>query len=241
MLHQTRGIVLHHLRYSETSVIARIYTEKFGLQSYLIRGVRSPKAKIKLGLLEHLSLLEMVVYYREGRGLQNIKELRPAHAFKSMHTDIRKSSQALFINEVIFKSVKEEECNAELFKFLFSTVLELDRSDSFSPIFHLAFMANLARYLGFAPGRNYSPGCWFNLQEGVFDLQRPANSHSISPEHASYFNTLLSGSGNYDFSIAIPSVVRKVLLDKLIEFYELHLPSFGGLRSPEVLHEVLKD
>jgi DNA repair protein RecO (recombination protein O) len=237
MLHHTRGIVLHHLRYSETSVIARIYTEKFGLQSYLIRGVRSPKAKIKLGLLEHLSLLEMVVYYREGRGLQNIKELRTAHAFKSMHTDIRKSSQALFINEVIFKSVKEEESNAELFDFLFNSVLELDKPDMFSPNFHLGFMVNLARFLGFAPARNYLPGAWFNLQEGYFEQQRPAHSHFIFPKHAGSFNALL----NHDNSLMIPSSSRKVLLDKLIEFYELHLPSFGGLRSPEVLHEVLNN
>jgi DNA repair protein RecO (recombination protein O) len=237
MLHQTRGIVLHHLRYSETSVIARIYTEKFGLQSYLIRGVRSPKAKIKLGLLEHLSLLEMVVYYREGRGLQNIKELRPAHAFKTMHTDIRKSSQALFINEVIFKSVKEEESNAELFDFLFNSILELDKPDLFLPDFHLGFMVSLARFLGFAPARNYTPGSWFNLQEGYFEAQRPAHSHFIFPEQAVLFNALLI----HDTSQPISSAMRKYLLNKLIEFYELHLPSFGELRSPEVLHEVLKD
>jgi DNA repair protein RecO (recombination protein O) len=237
MLHQTRGIVLHHLRYSETSVIARIYTEKFGLQSYLIRGVRSPKAKIKLGLLEHLSLLEMVVYYREGRGLQNIKELRPAHAFKCMHTDIRKSSQALFINELIFKSVKEEESNAELFDFLFNSVLELDKPDLFLPDFHLGFMVSLARFLGFAPARNYTPGSWFNLQEGYFEAQRPAHSHYIIPEQAGFFNALLI----HDTSQPISSAMRKHLLNKLIEFYQLHLPSFGGLRSPEVLHEVLKE
>jgi DNA repair protein RecO (recombination protein O) len=237
MLHQTRGIVLHHLRYSETSVIAKIYTEKFGLQSYLIRGVRSPKAKIKLGLLEHLSLLEMVVYYREGRGLQNIKELRPAHAFKSMHNNIRKSSQALFMNELIFKSVKEEESNAELFDFLFNSVLELDKPDLFLPDFHLGFMVSLARFLGFAPARNYTPGFWFNLQEGYFEAQRPAHSHFIFPEQAGFFNALLI----QDSSNTISSSIRKLLLDKLIEFYQLHLPAFGSLRSPEVLHEVLKD
>lgn len=237
MLHQTRGIVLHHLQYSETSVIARIYTEKFGLQSYLIRGVRTPKAKIKLGLLEHLSLLEMVVYYREGRGLQNIKELRLAYAFKSIHADIRKSSQALFINELVYKSVKEEESNAELFEFLFNSVLELDDPDFFSPDFHLSFMVLLARFLGFAPARNYTPGSWFNLQEGYFEAQRPAHSHFIIPEQAGLFNALL----NHDTSHRVQSAMRKHLLDKLIEFYELHIPSFGGLRSPEILHEVLKD
>jgi DNA repair protein RecO (recombination protein O) len=237
MLHQTRGIVLHHFRYSETSVIAKVYTEKFGLQSYLIRGVRSPKAKIKPGLLEHLSLLDMVVYYREGRGLQNIKEVRQTHAFKSMHTDIRKSSQALFMNEVIYKSVKEEESNAALFDFLYNSVVELDKPDMFSANFHLDFMVNLARFLGFAPTRNYVPGSWFNLQEGYFEEQRPVHSYFIFPEHAVFFNALL----NQDSSHTISSDLRKLLLHKLIEFYELHLPSFERLNSPEVLHEVLRE
>lgn len=241
MLHHTRGIVLHHFPYSETSVIVRIYTENFGLQSYLIKGVRSPKAKIKLGLLQHLNLLEMVVYYREGKSLQNIKELRTAYSFQTLHSDIRKSSQVLFINEVIYKSLKEEESNPELFDFLFHSVIDLDKPGIFSAHFHLVFMIKLASFLGFAPRLNYKPNSWFNLQEGYFEDHRPTHSHAIAPEHARHFNTLLTSSLNAESPIEIPASSRKVLLDKLIEFYELHLPSFGGLRSPEVLHEVLKD
>jgi len=240
MLHHTRGIVLHHLRYSETSVIAKIYTEKFGLQSYLIKGVRSRKSKIKLSLLEHLSLLEMVVYYRERKGLHSIREIRPAHIFRSLHSDIRKSSQALFINELIYKSVKEEESNPELFRFLFNTVLGLDAPDYFSASFHLFFMMNLTRFLGFAPRRNYTPGAWFNLREGIFETSRPAHSHVINPDYAGCFNALLNKAETETTDPAISAETRKLLLARMIEFYVLHLPSFGGLQSPEVLHEVLK-
>lgn len=239
MLHHTRGIVLHHLKYSETSVIARIYTEKFGLQSYLIRGIRSPRAKIKTGLLEHLSILEMVVYYREGRSLQNLKEIRPIHAFQSLYSDIRKSSQALFINEVIFKSVKEEESNPALFSFLFDSIIEMDRYDVFIPYYHLSFMARFAAYLGFAPGMNFAEGYWFNLREGVYEQCKPDHPNFIDPDHTAYFRYLFTISSEPEALISIPSTIRKLLLEKLIEFYELHLPSFGGLRSPEILHEVL--
>lgn len=239
MLHHTRGIVLHQFKYSETSVIARIYTEKFGLQSYLIKGVRSPKAKIKPGLLEHLSLLEMVVYYREGRNLQSIKEIRPMHVFQSLYSDIRKSSQALFINEVIYKSVKEEESNPELFRFLYESIIDLDRAEVFIPYFHLRFMARFTAYLGFSPGKNYIEGFWFNLREGIYEEQKPDHTNCIDPANAVYFRYLLSSGSDPEDLIYIPSSSRKLLLEKLIEFYELHLPSFGGLRSPEILHEVL--
>jgi len=239
MLHHTRGIVLHQLKYSETSVIARVYTEKFGLQSYLIKGVRSPKAKIKPGLLEHLSLLEMVVYYREGRNLQSIKEVRPIYVFKSLYSDIRKSSQALFINEVIYKSVKEEESNPELFRFLYESIIDLDRTGVFIPYFHLRFMARFAAYLGFSPGKNYIEGFRFNLREGIYEEQKPDHANCIDPVNAVYFKFLLSSESDPEDLISIPATSRKLLLEKLIEFYELHLPSFGGLRSPEILHEVL--
>ncbi|HHN47670.1 MAG TPA: DNA repair protein RecO [Bacteroidales bacterium] len=240
MLHHTRGIVLHHFRYSETSVIARIYTEKFGLQSYLIKGVRSAKAKIKLSMLGHLSLLEMVVYYRQGKGLQNIKELKPAHVFRSLHSDIRKSSQALFINELVYKSVKEEEHNQVLFRFLFDTVVELDNPANFSADYHLVFMLNLSRFLGFAPRQNYTYGSWFNLCEGIFETHRPGHPHIIEPDYTETFNKLLSSPTQNIDPTPLPASIRKILLDKMIEFYRLHLPAFSGLQSPEVLHEVLK-
>lgn len=239
MLHQARGIVLHHIRYSETSVIARIYTDKFGLQSYLIRGVGSQKAKIKLGLLEHLSLLEMVVYYRDGKSLQTIKELRPAHIFRSLHSDIRKSSQALFINEVVYKSVKEEESNEALFGFLYNSVLDLDEPGAFSPSFHLSFLLQLSRLLGFAPRPNYFNGAWFNLREGVFEPNHPGHTETVAPEFSGYLHDLMQNSISGNNALSIPGAARGMLLNKLIEFYKLHLPNFSGLNSPAVLHEVL--
>jgi DNA repair protein RecO (recombination protein O) len=241
MLHHTHGIVLHHLKFSETSVIARIYTEKFGLQSYLIKGVRAPKSKIKLALLEHLSLLDMVVYHKESRGLQNIKEIKPARTFLNIYGDIRKSSQALFINELILKSMKEEEANPALFRFFVDNLNQLDTAGIFDPDFHLRFMLAFAGFLGFAPRLNFSRGCCFNLLDGVFQQTIPPHIHFILPEHAPVFNSLLPSPDNSCAASIIPFAVRKLLLDKLIEFYTLHLPAFGRMKSPEILHEVLAD
>jgi len=241
MLHHTSGIVLHHLKYSETSVVARIYTEKFGLQSYLIKGVRAPRSKIKLALLEHLSLLDMVVYHKESRGLQTIKELKPAQTFLSIYGDIRKSSQALFINELILKSMKEEEANPALFRFFVENLKALDAAGFFDPDFHLKFMLAYAGFLGFAPRRNYSEGCCFNLLEGVFQQTIPSHMHFILPDHAPVFNKLFPATDEESLAPVISFAVRKLLLDKLIEFYTLHLPAFGRMKSPEILHEVLAE
>ena len=97
MLQQTQGIVLKTFKYSETSLIVRIYTEKLGLQSYLINRVRHKKAKIKPALLQGLSVLDMVVYHRQNKNIQHIKELKLAYVFSAIPFDTVRSSIALFI------------------------------------------------------------------------------------------------------------------------------------------------
>lgn len=239
MLHQVRGIVLHHLRYSDTSVIAKIYTNKFGLQSYLVKGVGSSKAKIKLAMFECLNLLEMVVYYRERKNLQTIRELHPAHFFTTLHTDIRKSTLALFINEVISKSIKEEESNPALFDFLFQMVLDLDDPDFFTPDFHLRFMLKFSKFLGFEPRKNHTHNSWFNLREGIFEDRRSDSGEYIAPEFTGYLNDLLCMDNLCEPSFSIPPSARAMLLNRLIHYYRLHIPEFGELKTPEVLHEIL--
>src|SRR5690606_29057900 len=90
MLHKTRGIVLKATNYSESSVVAQVFTEKFGLQSYMVNGARKPKAKIGTTLLQPLHLLDMVVYHRPNASLQRISEARQKPAFQTIPYDIGK-------------------------------------------------------------------------------------------------------------------------------------------------------
>src|ERR1700750_1569339 len=115
MYFKTRAIVLHTIKYSETSVIAKIYTERFGLVSYIVKGVRSAKSKSKASLLQPLTLLEMEVSPRETKQFQFIKEFRRAYNYRAIPFDIMRSSVALFLLEVISKSIREHEENTEMF------------------------------------------------------------------------------------------------------------------------------
>ena len=136
MIHKTRGIVFHAIKYSETSIITKIYTEKFGLQSYIVRGARKPKARLKASLFQPLSLLELEVYYKQKSTLQNIKEARSAHIFTSIPFDVRKSSIVLFLSDVLTKAIKEEETNRELFHYLDSMIRQFDiQKEYFADLF----------------------------------------------------------------------------------------------------------
>lgn len=96
MLHKTRGIVFKVTDYAESSLIVQIYTEQFGLQSYIVNGAKKPRAKIHQSMLQPLYLLDMVVYHKAGGSVQRISELKNAPVLQSIPYDVIKSSIALF-------------------------------------------------------------------------------------------------------------------------------------------------
>src|SRR3954470_10795259 len=122
MLHKTRGIVFKTTDYGESSVIVQVFTEKFGLQSYLINGVKKPKAKISRNMLQPLHLLDMVVYHKSAGNVQRIYELKTSPVLLSIPYDVIKSSMAMFLNEVLYKAIKQQTADENLFDFVFSAI-----------------------------------------------------------------------------------------------------------------------
>ncbi len=239
MLHKTRGIVLHTVKYSETSLIVKVYTEAFGLQSYMVKGARSPKSKLRPVLFQSLSLLDMVVYRKERNSLQSIREIRLGHPYQSVPFDIRKSSIALFINEVVYKALGEEEPNPELFEYLWSSFLLLDAVEEPFTHFHLLFTLKLTKYLGFQPRNIPSPEhCFFNLVEGTYQAVY-TEGICLDRELSSAWSGLLTWPFERPSLPGLQAAVRDALLDAILRYYAFHLPGFSGFKSAEVLRSVL--
>jgi DNA repair protein RecO (recombination protein O) len=240
MLFKTRGIVLHTISYSDKALIAKIYTELFGLQSYMISGARGKNSKVKPCLLQPLALVEMSVAHKEKNSMQRITEIRNAHPFASIPYDIVKSSIALFLNDIIYKSIREEENNPELFHFLYVSCQMLDlQEDNFSA-FHLHFMVQLSKYLGFYPQENgFAENSYFDLREGVFLAFEPPHPHFLSPFLSRMLKHLISANTSDPFPFNVSNPQRRELLAQLIIYYELHLSSFRNITSHKVLEEVM--
>lgn len=238
MYHQTRGIVLHTIKYSETSVIARIYTEKFGLLSFIVKGVRSSKSKNKASLMQPLTMLDMQVNYRENRGLQFIKEFHRDYNYESVPFDTVKSAIALFVLEVIIKSVREHEPNDELFEFIYAAIQELDKTEKVNPDFHLLFMVHLSTYLGFMPHENFTETtCHFEMREGVY-VSYSQGPYVLDKKESSIIYRLTLNSVFNSTPVTQTRAERISMLKCLLKFYQLHLENFN-LKSPEVLEAVL--
>ncbi|MCX6284192.1 MAG: DNA repair protein RecO [Bacteroidetes bacterium] len=240
MLVTTRGIVLHSLKYSETSIIVRIYTEARGLQSYLFKGIRSPKSKTKAGLFQPLTLLEVVASLKEKTSLHTSKEVRLFQPYLSIPFDIRKSSVALFINELLYKSIREEETNQELFDYLWRSCLLLDSAEDSLNCFPLVFTAELTHFLGIQPQPGYTEKkTVFNLSEGQFQVMIPEKDAYILPEHGKLFHSLITTTIAEQSRLHLKPAVRRSLLDSILLYYQIHIPGFKPMNSHHILHSVL--
>lgn len=224
MLHKTKGIVLNYIKYSDTSIIAKIYTEAFGLQSYIVNSVRSSKSNNKIALFQPLTLLDMVVYHKNNHGLQRISEMRCAEPYFAIPFDIHKTSISIFISEILLKTLKEETANQELFDFLFHSFHALDKVEKNVLNFHVSFMLRYSFYLGFFP-------------EDVKSVWQ----HSLyKPSDAiiQYIENCMKHT--YFESFASTNLHRREALDIIIAFYKNQIESFGDLHSISILREVLE-
>ena len=176
MLIKTRGIVLRAIKYSETSFILDIYTEAKGLRSYIVSGVRTKKSKVSAGLMQLMSLVDMVAYHRDDKDLLRIREIKAAHIYQKLPFEIDRSSIGMFMIELVRKSIREVEQNPLLFAYLFESFRYLDNSSHSVANLHLHFAVELTAFLGFIPGGDHSAETpIFDMQEGQF--MPDASSH----------------------------------------------------------------
>jgi DNA repair protein RecO (recombination protein O) len=220
MLHKTPGIVFRFTKFGDTSIIVNIFTETFGLQSYIVNGVRSASAKGKIALYQPLTLLDMVVYYKENTQVKRMKEVKCLHQYHSLHIDVKKSTIAMFLAELLNKAVKDESHAQELYTFISGSLITLDDAEKDYENFHLVFLVKLSRFLGFGAQ---------NVQEV---LGRRIVDVSLEP----LLESLLQA--NYDTHLPMSVAQRRDLLDVLLNFYKDHLDTLGEFKSVPVLKEI---
>lgn len=231
MLYNTRGIALNYIRFRESSIIAKVYTEQFGIQSYIVNGVRSSKSKgNKIALFQPLTLLDLVVYHKNKQDtVHRISEMKCYHPFSALPYEVVKSSLALFITEILGRGLREEESNPPLFQFIEDSVIYLDDATTGLENFHIYFLLQLARYLGFGVE---------NAQDLHDELLNNRYSNGLDQLEASIIEELMAPG--IATNIKIRKGERATLLEKLVFFYKIHLDSLGEIKSMDVLREVLR-
>ncbi|MGF1635868.1 MAG: DNA repair protein RecO [Cyclobacteriaceae bacterium] len=226
MLFKTRAIALSYIRYKESSIIAKFYTELFGIQTYIVNSIRTTKSRNRIALFQPLTLLELVVYKNPAKDIQRISEIKCRLPFHSIPFSIKKSAIALFITELLGKTLTNEEENEELFSYIDYAVAKLDEIESGAENFHLQFMLGLCRYLGFEPT---------STQELLTEIGETWYIHKPELILLEQIMTTAYGDckgGNRN--------TRNNLLQSLMKFYRQHLIIHSDFKSVQVLHEVLE-
>jgi len=243
-LHSTKGIVLRTVKYGDTSIIASVYTELFGVQSYLIKGVRksSKKSQGSGNYFQPAAILDMVVYHNEQKQIQFVKEFNWGYLYESVLFDVIKNSVALYVIELLQHSLKQPEANPELFYLIEGTLRQLDKAnDTLTANLPLYFTLHLGAELGFKIQGAYSTATpVLDLQEGQFTESIPIHPYYITGDLAQQTSLI----GNIHFyndleNIKLNRDTRRQLLQSYQQYIVLHVADFGEMRSISILQEVL--
>lgn len=242
MIQTTKGIVLRTIKYGETSVIASIFTELFGIQSYLVNGVRTSGKSSKAHFFQPSSILEMQVYHNHLKNLQRINDLKWAIIYKNIFSDVTKNAVALFMVELLQKNLKQPETNEDLFHFCEDAFIQLDGSDkTITANFPIYFALQIAQILGFRLIDNYSEKRnIFNLYEGSFSEEKSATHDQLSVENSFYISQLLKAiHPEHLEEIKMNRTTRFGILKNLESYYSWHVPEFGTMKTLSILSEIM--
>ncbi len=230
----TKAVVLHVLKYSDTSLIVRLFTASEGLKSYLVRGVlKAKKGGIKAAYFQPLSLLTIVANHKNNQNLHTLKEVHIATPCTSMYTSMVKQSIVMFLSEILSNCIQEEEANEALYEFIEQGIIWLENHDQVAN-FHLIFLINLTSYLGFYPDVSDKHTNRFDLLEGTF-TSRAVSTDSISGNALIQFSKLIQQSFESGATLSFHKKERQLVLDILIRYYQLHLEGFRKPKSLAIL------
>ncbi len=231
MLVKHNAIVLHSFPYGDNSKIVKCYTDKLGLQSYLVNGVQNKKGVLKPAMVLPLTQLNLVAYHKGKGGLERIKEAKLICAYQLINSDPIRNALSVFIAEILSKVCTEDHPNIKLYQFIEDRLNALDYNQTSLTYFHVEFLIQLSLYLGFKPS---APRIWqpyFDMMEGTFESAQPLHAYFIDKDETALFIRLLQRGeiGHYK------KETRLLLLNKLLDYYRIQMPGFGEVKSVEVI------
>jgi DNA repair protein RecO (recombination protein O) len=237
MLYTTQGIVLHNIKYADKKIISKIYTKDFGLISANVNVGSGPKSKIKQGVIQPLTQIEFVVSLKENKDIQQLSEVKCLFVYTDLQSNFSKLCIAQFLNEVLYKCIKEQVPNDDLFDLICNTYQWLDIAEENYVDTHIYFLFELTKHLGFFPTNNRTPlECYFDAMEGKFC----SNTKSFPLGFDNWQSTLFADLFNHSLfnQKKITRTERLALLDCLLQYYKMQISGFTDLKSYHVLQEI---
>ena len=240
MIQKLKAIILHTVKYTDNSLIVYAYTDKFGRQTYIVNCSYGRGIKNRASLFQSLFLLDIEAYHKQSANIQRIKEYKLSEPLHSITFEIKKTTIAMFLAEVLYKIIREEEPNEKLFDFIFNSILIFDRITEGAENFHLHFLANMSKYIGFYPQN-------IDTENGFFDIKNGQILQAI-PQHELYFDSkntqilqqLLQIKVSDIHQVELNRLQRERFLNAILDFYNYHFDKLSPINSLKVFTELFK-
>jgi len=220
MTYKTKGIVLNFIKFKESSIICKIFTESFGLQSYIVNGVRSSNKSKSMSLFQPLTILDLVVYNKNTVNIQRLKEMKIDVIYMTNHTDIKKISVCIFLSELLSKILSNEPNQNQKFNFLYNSFLIYDGLEKNIKNFHIQFLLKLTKFFGFQ----------------ISDSSQITKAYLNKKEQNDFVMNCISM--DYNSKIQSNYSERNDVLNSLIIYFSQSLGINIKLKSLQVLKEV---
>ena len=237
MVTKTKSIVLHSVKYTDNSIIVSLFTRNHGKITCIVRGLHSKTSKYKTVFFQPLTILDIELSFKHNKNLQSIKDISIENPLVSIHENLHKQTIVLFLNEIINKTTKDGEINEALFNYLLFSLQLLDTINSGIANFHLVFIGNLTKHLGFFPQNTFSDESpYFNIKSASF--QKTKDAHCFEKGLSHRFSEILNSDFTNLEKLELNRQQRVELLSGIMDYLMLHLPGLKDLKSLDILQEV---
>lgn len=241
MISSTNGIVISCINYSETSIICKIYTEHFGIQSYIVKGARRKNSKLKKNLFSSLNVLNLIANHNNKDGLVNLRDASTVYNLNNIYTNLQKMCIVQYISELLHKVlITSSTPDEQLFQFLKTEIQNINETEDALSMTPIVFSMKLTHFLGIFPMLNFGANNkFFNIQEGRFVGSTSDSTMCVDAVESDIFYNLLKNLDNQDYKLSKSN--RNIMLELIQKYFKVHISGFGEMKSIPILSEVLKD
>jgi len=237
MVTSTSAIVLSKIRYKDNDIIVKLFTKEYGAISFIVKGgQKSKKNKIKYVYFQELTILEIQFNYNLKRDLQYIKDIEIKHNYTSSHTDLVKVSVIMFLSEVLSNVITHQKRDIQLYNYIEESLIWYDINKS-NTYFHMIFLIELTRYLGFYPDMLSNNFKYFNLEGGSYEKSK-TSEYSITGDSLNLFNQILGIKFDSNPLPALNSKDKMEIINIILTYYKLHINNFKPIKSLEIVKNI---
>ena len=241
MVVEDEVIVLRTLKYGDNKLVVHAFGRETGRTAIIAYGMKggrkTPMARITVPMA-HLR-----VAIKDGKGeMGRLVRAEMAKTRPDIYTDDDKRAVALFLADILWHSLGQQQGSSDLFDWLSRSLDLLDTTKHGVANIHLAIMWQLMGKLGFAPCMDgYEEGSRFDLMEGRFITDRVSAGTSSLEEAAWLYKVGRRITLANCHLIRLSGEERRRAIDRFIEYMSIHIPGFPReLETLKVLRETYR-